>query len=52
MLTSKVSKFNIKFYINTDNGDTYLTKKEVECVYWALMGKSTEIGSHENDTSN
>jgi DNA-binding CsgD family transcriptional regulator len=31
-----------RFYINTESGDVYLTKKEVECIYWVLMGKSAE----------
>jgi DNA-binding CsgD family transcriptional regulator len=31
-----------RFYINTCNGDTYLTKKEMQCIYWVLMGKSAE----------
>lgn len=31
-----------RFYINTVNGDIYLTKKETECIYWVLRGKSAE----------
>lgn len=31
-----------RFYINTFRGDVYLTKREIECIHWILMGKSAE----------
>ena len=31
-----------RFYINTMAGNTYLTRKEIECIYWILLGKSAE----------
>lgn len=31
-----------RFYINTAKGDVYLTKKELECLYWVTLGKNAE----------
>lgn len=33
---------NGKFYLNSDMGNEYLTRKEVECLKWCIQGKSAE----------
>jgi DNA-binding CsgD family transcriptional regulator len=45
--TDSVEKFlkqtqTKRYYINISNVDVYLTRKEVECIYWAVLGKSAE----------
>jgi len=31
-----------RYYIGSYGGDTYLTRKEVQCIYWASLGKNSE----------